>query len=165
MTYRAIGTIGPDLSSIDTVAKFRVGQEVEAFDDVLQIQGTFVYLPGVAATAVGTLVDYSLVGTPVTAISPATGGNGQIAVSLTANILAANFAWYQVRGLAAVKAPNAMVVGAEVWMLAATPGSVDDAVVAGEQVLNAKVGTTTGTPAAGLAYVQIDKPFHQGGIT
>jgi hypothetical protein len=50
-------------------------------------------------------------------------------------------------------------------MLAATPGSVDDAAVAGEQVLNAKVTTTTGTPSAGLAVIQINRPFLQGQIT
>jgi len=50
-------------------------------------------------------------------------------------------------------------------MLAATPGSVDDAAVAGEQILNAKVSTTTGTPSTGLAYIEINRPFHQGQIT
>jgi hypothetical protein len=50
-------------------------------------------------------------------------------------------------------------------MLAATPGSVDDAAVAGEQILNATVSTTTGTPSAGLAVIQINRPFLQGQIT
>jgi hypothetical protein len=57
------------------------------------------------------------------------------------------------------------VPGANVFMLAATPGSVDDTAVAGEQVLNAVVSTTTGTPSAGLAIVQINRPFIQGQIT
>ena len=48
--------------------------------------------------------------------------------------------------------------------LAATPGSVDDAQVNGEQILNAKVSTTTGTPSSGLALIQINRPFHQGQI-
>ncbi len=62
-------------------------------------------------------------------------------------------------------APNAMVPGSEVFMLAATPGSVDDAAVGGEQVLNATVSTNTGTPGAGFGVIEIDRPFLQGQTT
>jgi hypothetical protein len=41
--------------------------------------------------------------------------------------VASQYGWYQIAGIAAVKAPNAMTVGADVFALAATPGSVDDA--------------------------------------
>ena len=92
------------------------------------------------------------------------GGKGSVAVAMSIN-LAGFKGWYQIQGIAAVKAPNAMVAGAEVFMLAATPGSVDDAAVAGEQVLNAAVSTTTGTPSAGLGLIQINRPFLQGQIT
>jgi len=57
-----------------------------------------------------------------------------------------------------------MTVGADVYSLAATPGSIDDAQVNGEQILNAKVTTTTGTPSSGLALVSINRPFHQGQV-
>ena len=57
-----------------------------------------------------------------------------------------------------------MVVGADVFSLAATPGSVDDAAVNGEQILNAKVSTTTGTPSTGLALIEINRPFHHGQV-
>lgn len=125
--------------------------------------GEFIYLKGVASTVVGSLVDYDQY-LATTALSPATGGVGAVAVAMSANV-ANQFGWYQVEGAAAIKAPNAMTVGADVFMLAATPGSVDDAAVAGEQILGAKVSTTTGTPSSGLALVQIQRPFHQGQIT
>ncbi|RUX96151.1 MULTISPECIES: hypothetical protein [unclassified Mesorhizobium] len=139
-----------------------LGDIIRAEDPTYGV-GEFIYLKGVAATAVGSLVTYDQY-LNTTTIAPATGGNGSVAVAMSANV-ASQYGWYQIAGAAVVKAPNAMVVGADVFMLAATPGSVDDAPVAGEQVLNAKVSTTTGTPSAGLAVIQISRPFLQGQIT
>jgi hypothetical protein len=145
----------------DTTQRHPLGMTVLANDPTYG-QGEFVYLKGIASTAVGSLVDYDqTLGT--TALSPATGGIGPVAVAMSANV-ASQYGWYQVRGAAAVKAPNTAVVGAEVYMLAATPGSVDDADVANEQINNAKFTTTTGTPSTGLAIIQIAYPFHQGQI-
>lgn len=125
-------------------------------------EGEFIYLKGIGSTVVGSMVDYDQnLGT--TALSPATGGTGPVAVSMSANV-ANQYGWYQITGAAVVKAPNTMVPGAEVFSLAATPGSVDDAAVNGEQIVNAKVSTTTGTPSSGLGIIQISRPFHQGQI-
>lgn len=145
-----------------TTQNHPLGTIVRAYDPIFG-GGEFVYLKGIASTVVGSMVDFDQnLGT--TALSPATGGTGPVAVAMSANV-SNQFGWYQIEGAAAVKAPNAMVPGAEVWSLAATPGSVDDAAVAGEQILNAKVSTTTGTPSAGLGVIQINRPFHQGQIT
>jgi len=145
----------------DTTQNHVLGMLVDAVDPTYG-EGTFIYLKGIASTAIGSLVDYDqTLGT--TALAPATAGIGPVAVAMSANV-ASQYGWYQVRGAAAVKAPNAAVVGAEVFMLAATPGSVDDADVANEQIVNAKFSTTTGTPSSGLAIVQIAYPFHQGQI-
>ena len=154
--------IGPQpIAVTDTTKNHLLGTIVRA-EDVSYGAGEFIYLQGIASTVVGSMVDYdSNLG--VTALSPATGGLGQVAVAMSANV-ASQYGWYQIAGIAAVKAPNAMVVGAEVFSLAATPGSVDDAAVNGEQILNAKVSTTTGTPSSGLALIQINRPFHQGQI-
>jgi hypothetical protein len=146
----------------DTVQRHNLGKIVRASDPVYG-DGEFIYLKGVASTIIGTMVDYDeFLGT--TALSPATGGIGPVAVAMSANV-ANQYGWYQIQGSAVVRAPNAMAAGADVFSLAATPGSVDDAAVAGEQILNAKVSTTTGTPSAGLAVIQINRPFHQGQIT
>jgi hypothetical protein len=164
MTYRSLGpAVGPDLTNVDDVAKFRINQEVDGFDDGLQKEGSFIYLNGVASTVVGSLVTYAA-NQGTTTLAPATGGIGQVAVAMAAIVLG-KFGWYQVRGLAAVKCPNSVAIDADVFALAATPGSVDDAVVASEQILNAKFASDTGSPASGLAYVQIDHPFFQGRIT
>lgn len=145
----------------DTVQRHALGTLVRA-NDPLYGAGEFVYLKGIASTAIGSMVDFDIyLGT--TALSPATAGTGSVAVAMSANV-ASQYGWYQVEGSAVVKAPNAMVVGADVFSLAATPGSVDDAAVNGEQILNAKVSTTTGTPSAGFGVIQINRPFHQGQI-
>jgi hypothetical protein len=118
----------------------------------------FIYLKGVASTVVGSLVDYdNSAGT--TTLTPATGGSGPVAIAMSANVLN-QFGWYQIAGVAAIKSPNATVVGADVYMLAATPGSVDDAVVANEAILGMKFLSTTGSPSAGLALVQANRPTH-----
>lgn len=154
--------IGPQpIAVTDTTKNHQLGTIVRA-EDVSYGGGEFIYLLGVASTVVGSLVDYdSYLGT--TALAPATGGVGSVAVAMSINV-ASQYGWYQIAGIAAVKAPNAMTVGADVFALAATPGSVDDAAVNGEQILNAKVSTTTGTPSSGLALIQINRPFHQGQV-
>lgn len=151
------------LTVVETVQKHALGAVVRGEDPVYG-GGEFIYLKGVASTVVGSLVDYDR-SANTTTLSPATAGTGQVAVAMSVNDATTKFGWYQIAGVAAVKSPNATAVDAEVWMLAATPGSVDDAVVAGEQILNAQFLSTTGVPSTGLALVQIQYPFHQGGIT
>ena len=155
----------PAISDISTTQKLPLGTVARIQDNTETVphSGEAIYLKSSGTWAVGSLVTYdTALGTAP--LSPATGGFGPVAVALAA-VPSGSFGWAQIQGRAAVKAPNAMVVGAEVFMLAATPGSVDDAAVAGEQILNAKVSTTTGTPSTGLAYIEINRPFHQGQIT
>lgn len=149
------------IAETSTTQNHPLGMLVQAIDPTYG-EGEFIYLKGVASTAIGSLVDYDQY-LATTTLAPATGGKGSVAVSMSANV-ASQYGWYQICGAAVVKAPNAMTVNAEVFMLAATPGSVDDAAVNGEQILNATVSTTTGTPSSGLAVIQINRPFHQGQI-
>ena len=145
----------------DTTQNHALGTIVRA-EDPTYGAGEFIYLKGVASTVVGSMVDFDPY-LATTALSPATGGVGPVAIAMSANV-ASQYGWYQIAGVAAVKAPNAMTAGADVFSLAATPGSVDDAQVNGEQILNAKVSTTTGTPSSGLALIEINRPFHQGQV-
>ncbi len=167
MVYQVADPVGCQaIAETSTVKKHPLGRIVIGIDDGAVVAGLgageFIYLKGIGSTVVGSLVDYDqFLGT--TALAPATGGIGPVAVAMSANV-ANQYGWYQIGGTAAVKAPNAAVVGAEVYMLAATPGSVDDADVANEQIVGAKFSTTTGTPGSGLALIQIQRPFHQGQI-
>lgn len=149
------------IASTSTVQNHALGTIVRATDPTYG-GGEFIYLKGVVATVVGSLVNYdSFLAT--TALAPATGGIGPVAVSMSINV-ASQYGWYQIGGVAAVKAPNAMTPGAAVFALAATPGSVDDAAVNGAQIVNAKVSTTTGTPGTGLGLIEINRPFNQGQV-
>ena len=47
----------------------------------------------------------------------------------------------------------------------ATPGSVDDAVVAGDRVKLALGASAVGTPSAGLAEFEISRPFADDGAS
>lgn len=155
-----------DIQTTDTVQNHPLGTIMKAehtpASGTSYGMGEYIYLKGIASTVVGSMVDYdSYLAT--TALSPATAGIGPVAVAMSANV-ASQYGWYCIAGVVPVKAPNTMVVGADVFSLAATPGSVDDAQVNGEQILNAKVVTTTGTPSTGLALIEINRPFHQGQI-
>lgn len=155
-----------DIQTTDTVQNHKLGTIIKAehtpASGTSYGMGEFIYLKGVANTVVGSMVDYDpYLGT--TTLSPATDGIGPVAVAMSANV-ANQYGWYCIFGVVPVKAPNAMTPGANVYSLAATPGSVDDAQVDGEQILNAKVTTTTGTPSTGLALININRPFHQGQI-
>jgi hypothetical protein len=167
MSYKmAENQIGfPPVNDISTTQKVPLGTVASIVDndETVPHSGEAIYLKSSGTWLVGSMVDYDtqLATAP---LSPATGGFGPVAVALAA-VPSGSYGWAQIQGRAAVKAPNAMAAGAEVFSLAATPGSVDDAAVAGEQILNAKVSTTTGTPSSGLAYIEINRPFHQGQIT
>jgi len=117
--------------------------------------GEFIYLKGLASTAVGEWVtynedDYSTALLAANAI-------GQVAIAMAATV-ADEYGWYQISGkgvglVAASFADNANIYAT------ATAGTVDDAVVAGDRVKRAKGASAIGTPAAGQAEVEIQYPF------
>lgn len=150
------------IETTETTQKHPEGTMTKARSDTYGV-GEFIYLKGVGSTAIGSVVIYDQY-LHTTTLAPATGGIGAVAVSMSANI-ANQWGWYCIGGAVPVLAPNAMAAGAEVFMLAATPGSVDDAVVASEQIVGAWVSTTTGTPSTGLGVVNLNRPFLQGRIT
>lgn len=119
--------------------------------------GEFVWLRGVASTAVGDLVIYDQYAKTTT--RTVAGSRGPAAVAMSANV--ANFeGWYQIGGAAVVNA-NTVAANASVYVTA-TAGTVDDAVVAGDKVDGARFKTTDGTPGAGQAIVQLDRPHLSG---
>src|SRR4051812_32478954 len=94
-------TIGsPAVGNIDTTLKLPLGQTVLALDPTLGA-GTFVYLKGVASTAVGSAVTYNP-STGVTALSVA-GARGPVAIAMAANTSATGYSLYQIAGRASVK--------------------------------------------------------------
>lgn len=134
--------------------QWKLGDIVRAVDPVYGV-GEFIYLQGVASTAVGEWVTYNADDWTTTRLAP--DAIGPVAVAMSAN-LAGYSGWYQIQGKAIGKVLAGFLDNANVYATA-TAGSVDDAVVAGDRVKNAKGASNIGTPAAGLAEFEISRPF------
>lgn len=135
-----------------TTQQHPLGTTIRAVDPTYG-EGEFIYLKGVASTAVGDLVIFdTYAGTTTRAVA---GSRGPAAVAMSANV-ANQYGWYQVAGAAVVKALTVLANG-NVYVTA-TAGTVDDAVVVGDKVDGARFKTADGTPAAGQAIVQLARP-------
>lgn len=163
----AAGTIGSTRGPAGNSTPGRLGSIAKAYDPTYG-EGEFIYLVGVASTVVGSVVTYNgnTSGKPTwqTTLAPATANLGQpLAVAMSANV-AGQFGWYQIAGNAVVATNGTLVAGPGKVYLAGS-GQVSSSAVAGEEVVNAVNVTATGTPSAGLAVVEINRPFAQGAIT
>lgn len=117
--------------------------------------GEFIYLKGLAATAVGTWVTYNADDGSTALL--AANAIGPVAVAMSANLAGYN-GWYQISGKAIGLCLAAFADNANVYSTA-TPGSVDDAVVAGDRVQGAKGASAIGTPSGSFAEFEIARPF------
>lgn len=144
----------------DTVQNHALGKRVRIKDlgtTGNQGEGEAIYLKGLASTAVGELVIYDeYAGTTKRGVA---GDRGPAAVALSANV-ANQWGWYQIAGSAQIKAGTVAAAG-NVY-LTATPGTVDDATVAGDKVDGARFKTADGTPSAGFAIAELAYPCLNG---
>ena len=131
-----------------------IGTIVKAVDPTYG-EGEFIYLLGVASTAVGSWVTYNLDDGATTLL--AANAIGQVGVAMSANV-ANQYGWYQISGKAVGKALTGYADNGLVYATA-TAGSVDDAVVAGDRVKLAIGASAVGTPSSGLAEFEINRPF------
>lgn len=147
------------IAETDTVQRHPLGRLVKAYDPVYG-EGEFVYAKGVASTAIGT---WALINEDDFSTSRLAANDiGRVGVAMSANV-ANQFGWYQISGKAVGLALAGFVDNANVYATA-TAGSVDDAVVAGDRVKNCKGASAVGTPSAGLAEFEIDRPFMDDGL-
>lgn len=136
-----------------TTANHALGTIVRAVDPTYG-EGEFIYLAGVASTAVGDLVAFDQTST----IRTVAATRGPVGVAMSANV-ASQYGWYQISGQAVVNVAGAVADNALVYSTA-TAGSVDDAVVAGSQVDGAVFRTSAA--GAGTAVVFLDRPSMDG---
>ena len=144
------------IANTDTTQAHALGTIVTATDPTYGT-GEFVYLKGVASTAVGTVVIYDQYG--ATSTRAVAGSRGPVAVAMSANV-ASQYGWYQVGGAAVVKA-GTVAAGAPAYVTA-TAGTVDDAVVSGDKIDSFVFKTADGTPSAGFAVAQLARPSLNG---
>lgn len=154
MTYRAIEpfVVGPLLEAHDT-QMHQLGMIIRGASPLYGV-GEFIYLKGVANTVLGGVVVYNSDDMSTKLLQA--NDIGPVAVALAPTV-ANQFGWYQIAGKAIVKSAT-VVDNANVYA-SATAGEVDDAVVAGDRVKNAKFASANGTPSAGLAECEIMYPF------
>lgn len=116
--------------------------------------GEFIYLKGLAATAVGTVVTYN--SDDFSTTLAVANGVGPVAVACAATV-ASTWGWYQISGKGAAAVLTGFLDNADCY-LTATPGSVDDTDVAGDYVRGMVGASAVGTPSAGLAEVELFRP-------
>lgn len=145
---------GQAIAETSTVQRHPLGTIARAVDPTYGA-GEFIYLAGVASTAVGSWVTYNLDDGSTALL--AANAIGPVAVAMSANV-ASQYGWYQISGKAVGKALASYADNALVYATA-TAGSVDDAVVAGDKVRLAKGASAVDTPSTGLAEFEISRPF------
>lgn len=147
-----IGVSG-DTTSIDTTAKNALGTVAKDKNG-----NEYIYLLGVASTVAGLAVIY-VPSTYQTALLPATGATcvGPVAVAMAATV-AATYGWYQIYGMAAVKAGVAGGTAIRKQLFSATSASatgwVSDTYQAGNQI-HGMVSLSSSTAAPGDATITV----------
>src|SRR5687767_1469871 len=104
MTYHVTnGQIGAQpIAETSTVQKHKLGEIVTA-EDPTYGAGEFIYLLGVASTAVGSWVTYNMDDGGTTLLVP--NAIGPVAVAMSANV-ASQYGWYQIQGKAIASAAD-----------------------------------------------------------
>lgn len=139
------------LNVTETTAKHNLGTVVSGRSATLG-NAQFVYLLGVASTAVGDTVCYNLTTFATTRAVAAT--TGQVAVAMSANV-ANQYGWYAIRGVVTATAAAAAAAGAPCYTTA-TAGAIDDAVVAGSLISGAFFAEAAA--GAGAVLVNLNYP-------
>ena len=142
------------IADTEATQKHELGKIVQAKSETYG-SGEFIYLKGLNATERGTVVTYNADDFSTALL--AANAIGPVAVAMSA-CLTGSFGWYQIQGKAVGKVASLFADNANVYATA-TAGTVDDAIVAGDRVKNAKGASAIGTPAAGLAELEIARPF------
>ncbi len=143
------------IATKSTTQNHNLGTIIQANDATLGT-GEFIYLKGVASTAVGDWVGYFPNGTSIRAIA---NGNYPLAISMTTNTTTTSFAWYQISGTANANGLTSITTSSGFLWLTGTAGSVDDASVIGDSVLNARKTATVHVVGTFLDQYAINRPF------
>lgn len=152
------GTTYPSIP-VGTVAQFR-----DTGTTGLGV-GTFIFLPGVASTTAGDVVQYTVSDGAASGGSTTrwtgTGATGLPLAIATAATVASTWGWYQIGGAAIVNVA-ASVSAASAAYYGGTVSLLDDAQSNGKQVLNAFFASASDGGSPLKAVLTINAPFVQG---
>lgn len=163
MAYRVTsqGMVGfQAIADTSTTQNHPLGTVVNAVDDTYGA-GEFIYLLGVASTAVGSAVAYDTTGYQ-TKLAPV-GANlpEPIAFAMSANV-ASQYGWYQISGRAIAKKTSGLALAANAAVGVKTAGLVATTGT-GKEVQGAlTIGVSTASTTVSLI---INRPHMQGRIT
>ena len=154
--------IAQAIADTSTVQLLPLGTRVKADDHAFTAygEGEFIYLKGVASTAIGSCV---LINPDDWSTSLLAANNiGDVAFAMSANP-ASSFGWYQIYGKAVGKVLAGFADDANCYGTA-TAGSIDDTIVAGDRIKKCKGASAIDTPSTGLAELEIAYPFVDDGL-
>ena len=151
------------IANTETSAKHPLGTIVRGVDPTYG-EAEFIYLLGVASTAVGSVVTYDA--STFQTVLCAVGGNipRPIAIAMSANV-ATQYGWYQISGVAVVKktCTVSLAAGAAVGVL--TTGLIAGT-GSGKEISGAAVAAVASATAGRTTVsVMINRPRKQGRIT
>lgn len=152
-TWKVLDRIGlnQEIEATSTTKQHPIGTRVTCRDvgSTARGEGEFIYLVGVASTAVGDAVVYDE-STGLTTRTVAA-SKGPFAISMSANV-ADQYGWYQIYGVGVATVGTVLDNGAV--YTTATDGTLDDAQVDSQQVLGAffRSASDTGLATIGLNY-------------
>lgn len=158
MTFRIVeNRVFPQaIAEVSATKQVPLGTIVRAVDETYG-EGEFIYLLGVANTAVGSWVTYSADDFSTALLA----GNaiGPVAIAMSANV-ASKYGWYQISGKAIGKTNGDVADNANLYC--SSGGTVDDTDVAGDFISGAKAASA-GTGATTIE-VEIHRPFVRDGL-
>ena len=164
MTYAVHDLVGAQaIADTSTTQNHNLGTIVRASDPTYG-QAEFIYLKGVASTAVGSVVTYDT-STYLTTLSAVGGGIARpVAVAMSANV-ASSYGWYQISGIAVVKKQCTVSLAA-----GAAVGVLSTGLIAGTASLKEIFGAVVHAVASATAgrttvQVVINRPHKQGRIS
>lgn len=153
--------VGQNIDETSTTQKHELGTRV-VMKHATRGVGEFIYLKGLAATAVGTWVTYNSDDWTTALLTGS--AKGPVAIAMSANV-ADQYGWYQIYGKGSGSAAD-VADDADVYIDTAD-GTCDDAAVTGDRVQRAKWASADDT-STNLADVEIEYPFvddNVGGYT
>jgi hypothetical protein len=141
-TYQVLGRAGlnQEIGTVSTTQKHKLGERIFARD----VSGTrgeaeFIYLSGAPSTVAGSVVLITDAwGTTLVAARD----KGALALA-TAAIVGGSYGWYQIKGQG--MATSAAAVSANTPLYIGGSGIVDDAAVAGDQIIGMRAVTAQDT--------------------
>jgi hypothetical protein len=160
------GTLPPNGATAGVTAPMFPGMIVQGSDPVFGA-GEFILLAGVANTLVGSVVSFNLA-TFVTALCAATVATPvHIAVAMSANTSATNWAWYQISGVATAVKVNAAAVTAGKPVGIQTAGKINSSKTGLEVDGSSAVSVVAGTTSAPLltGTVMLNRSHKQGRVS